>query len=466
MDYSDISRVNSEIEMLDMRGKNYAMVSERVTAFRKLWPEGFIKTEIVKMSDDGKIVIMKAKAGYYKEDGTEVVLSTGLAKEVQGQGMVNGTSHIENCVPLDTEILTADGWKYYYQVKAGDQVYSLNMENGKVELCELKSVNIYKDHPVYELKTSRFSARCTAQHKWIVRGQYESMHKEAMEDLKVSQKIVQNVPQDYTESRFGRMLGWLMCDCEIKKTANGMPTTAYIKQAKHIKDIEDLFGKGAPDKLQNEEWQQCYTWVIPAQDVRGILGYFGISTYADLKTAMLKADINDVAGCYRSMMLADGEGRGFSSTYYDLVEAVQIMCVRLGIATGHIKSRMMKNSTRPIYTLSIKKTDGAWFSEMEVTNLPPQDVWCPTTANGTWFMRQGDFVTLTSNCETGAVGRCLGMIGLGLNGGGICSAEELTNAILAQKQIEKEEKKAVKAANDSTNGKTIGGVETADEIPF
>ena len=97
MDYQDISRVNSEIVMIDMRGKDYAMVSERVTAFRKLWPEGFIKTEIVKMSDDGKIVIMRAKVGYYNQNGEEVILATGLAKEVQGQGMVNSTSHVENC---------------------------------------------------------------------------------------------------------------------------------------------------------------------------------------------------------------------------------------------------------------------------------------------------------------------------------------------------------------------------------
>jgi hypothetical protein len=38
------------------------------------------------------------------------------------------------------------------------------------------------------------------------------------------------------------------------------------------------------------------------------------------------------------------------------------------------------------------------------------------------------------NCETSAVGRALGMLGLGINGGGICSAEELANAVLAQKQ--------------------------------
>ena len=97
MTYQDIDRVNSEISMLDLKGKNYAMVPERVTAFRKLYPEGFIKTDIIHLSDDGTVVMMKASAGYYREDGTEVILGSGMAKEVQGKGMVNGTSHIENC---------------------------------------------------------------------------------------------------------------------------------------------------------------------------------------------------------------------------------------------------------------------------------------------------------------------------------------------------------------------------------
>ena len=95
MNYQDISRVNSEINMIDMKGKNYAMVPERVTAFRKLYPEGFIRTEIV--SNDGTTVLMKSTVGYYAEDGREIVLSSGFAQEVKGRGLVNGTSHIENC---------------------------------------------------------------------------------------------------------------------------------------------------------------------------------------------------------------------------------------------------------------------------------------------------------------------------------------------------------------------------------
>jgi hypothetical protein len=97
MDYKDIERVNSEINMIDMKGKDYAMVPERVTAFRKIFPDGFIETQMVSTSPDGKIVIFEARAGYYRDDGSKVILATGHAREVQGQGMVNGTSHIENC---------------------------------------------------------------------------------------------------------------------------------------------------------------------------------------------------------------------------------------------------------------------------------------------------------------------------------------------------------------------------------
>lgn len=95
MDYKDIERVNKEIVGIDLKGKNYAMVAERVTAFRKIFPEGFIKTDIV--FNDGTTILMKCSVGYYREDGSECVLATDYAQEVRGRGLVNGTSHVENC---------------------------------------------------------------------------------------------------------------------------------------------------------------------------------------------------------------------------------------------------------------------------------------------------------------------------------------------------------------------------------
>lgn len=95
MNYQDIARVNSEIKTIDLKGKSYASVAERINAFRKLYPTGFITTEIV--SHDGTTIMMKATAGYTDEGGQIVVLGVGHAQEVKGKGMVNGTSYVENC---------------------------------------------------------------------------------------------------------------------------------------------------------------------------------------------------------------------------------------------------------------------------------------------------------------------------------------------------------------------------------
>lgn len=102
--YSDIEKVNGEITMLPIEKmdkktgkvtrKDYAMVPERVTAFRKVFTTGFITTDIV--SHDGNTVLMKCTAGYY-ENGVPIILATGYAQEVKGLGLVNGTSYIENC---------------------------------------------------------------------------------------------------------------------------------------------------------------------------------------------------------------------------------------------------------------------------------------------------------------------------------------------------------------------------------
>jgi hypothetical protein len=400
----------------------------------------------------------------------DILLGTGTAYEKEGSTFINKTSYIENCVPLDTQILTKEGWKYYYQLKPGcDEVLGYDFTTGKIDYCKLLDIVTYKDHPLVNMKSSRFDVTCTPEHKWIAKTQYIGLQKVPTKELTNSWKIVQTVNQEISPSILGRKLGWLMCDCD-SKYIHGMISTSYINQSKHIDDIKELFGEGKLRKKYNEEWIDNYEWVISADDSRSILGCFGMATYKDLPVAMAKANIEDVAGCYQSMMKADGSSRGFSSTYPELIEAMQIMCARLGIATTFIRARMFKNSTRPIYTLGIKKTDGAWFSELKIRNLPPQDVWCPKTEYGTWVMRQNGFVTLTSNCETSAVGRALGMCGFGIDTS-VASAEEVQNA-MANQEEKKATPKQVEILKKTYTGENLekllkaNKVEKLEDIPM
>ena len=92
--YENIIEVNKLVTYTNIKGKNYAEVAQRVQAFRKLIPGGYITTEIIHMDDS--VVYMKAEVGYY-ESGAKVMLSTGFAYERQDASMINKTSYIENC---------------------------------------------------------------------------------------------------------------------------------------------------------------------------------------------------------------------------------------------------------------------------------------------------------------------------------------------------------------------------------
>lgn len=87
-----IERYNKKTGKKDT--KDYVDVAQRVKAFRRLYPQGFIKTEFVRL--EGGFCVMRATAGFY-DGGTAVVISTGTAQESQDANMINKTSYIENC---------------------------------------------------------------------------------------------------------------------------------------------------------------------------------------------------------------------------------------------------------------------------------------------------------------------------------------------------------------------------------
>lgn len=87
----NLTEVNKKLQTLDVKGKAYVMVNERVKAFRELCPDGSIETEILNLENG--IVTMKATV----KDETGKVLGTGLAQEKETNGYINKTSFVENC---------------------------------------------------------------------------------------------------------------------------------------------------------------------------------------------------------------------------------------------------------------------------------------------------------------------------------------------------------------------------------
>jgi len=91
MTYQDIQEVNNKLHNIEIKGSGYVPVKERIKAFRMMYPEGGIATEIMHF-DDNKVVI---KAVITDPEGR--ILSTGHACEVNGSTNINKMSFVENC---------------------------------------------------------------------------------------------------------------------------------------------------------------------------------------------------------------------------------------------------------------------------------------------------------------------------------------------------------------------------------
>ena len=95
MDYETIRKANEAIGSVDVQGRDYVMVNQRVKAFRMVYPDGFIRTSIINWENG--IVVFKASCGYHTEDGRELIVGEGTAYEKENSSNVNRTSYIENC---------------------------------------------------------------------------------------------------------------------------------------------------------------------------------------------------------------------------------------------------------------------------------------------------------------------------------------------------------------------------------
>lgn len=188
--FDDLQRVNATIKTTDIRGKQYAEVNQRIKAFRQLYPEGFITTEIISL--EGGVIVMRATVGHNTDRGAEI-LGTGTAYEKENSTQINKTSYIENCETsaigralaacgygIDTSIASAEEVEnaitQQEEAAAGNKKASPAMiaglvreanENGLTieDICELCKVETAEEITVAKLQNIRTNWKRAQQWK-------------------------------------------------------------------------------------------------------------------------------------------------------------------------------------------------------------------------------------------------------------------------------------------------------------
>lgn len=136
--FKDIDEANKTLLSIDIKGKLYIEVNQRIKAFRMIYPQGFIETEMVSNQDG--VCVFQAIVG-----NDDKILGSGHAYEKENSTFINKTSYIENCETsavgralamagfgIDTSIASAEEVQNAITNQNIDKVFQLQDEMQKL----------------------------------------------------------------------------------------------------------------------------------------------------------------------------------------------------------------------------------------------------------------------------------------------------------------------------------------------
>lgn len=367
------------------------------------------------------------------KDGKEDV-STGAVTIAGLKGEALANAHMKSeCVPLDSEILTKEGWKTYNNLRIGELVAAYDIDNDHCIWTPLLEVNIFNDVLTVNFGTKLHSFRCTPNHKWAIknqpyrirskgnrkiRGAYKNRQPlfqliEA-DQINSGQKIILSAsmidePQIQISDNEAAIIGWIMCDGTVQR--RGTHLRAGISQSKieTVQEIRTLLtgsgkkyyevvGKPTTRTFPSGKTFDClpqHWFYLSAFDSKDLFNKCQIESDADLPNFVLNISNSARKSMLNAMMHADGDkkGRFGKKRKPGVMKAFQL----LATLTGHSLGKFHVGNI--INTQKLRKQRYIAGSNLKMGDPFIENVWCPTTAYGTWIMRQNNSITITGNTK-------------------------------------------------------------------
>ena len=295
----------------------------------------------------------------------------------------------------------------------------------------LLRVVTYPNAPLVRLHGKCFEAYCTPEHTWPVYytstwkdKKYEYRKLIPTNQLNKSHRIILSAPgtdADYPlTAQDAAILGWLMTDGSIQYKGNS--ARSYISQSKqdNVAIIRELVGNLATESVHEPTVRtfpsgrtyDClpqHRFTFNASETRRLLSAGGFEYSQDMPSAVIQYSQDARSAMLNAMMLGDGDKRG----HFGKKRKPGVMEAWQNIATleGYALSAMHMSTAGDVPIQRLKKRRMVCASELEIEPVGNVPVWCPTTAYGTWVMRQNGRIMITGN--TGAIGRALAGLGFG-----------------------------------------------------
>lgn len=338
--------------------------------------------------------------GLAKAKGAKFLLAS--TSEVYGDPQINPQPEsywgnvnpvgVRGCFSEDTEILTKNGWKFFPQLKMGQEVATLNKE-GYIEYH--KPTDFIKERYVGELirfSNYKIDLLVTPNHKMYVRrrssdgfhlveafecirwdrtemlksakwngGKEEWFHLPLVRNAKSKQQ--EKIRMDLWLEFFGYFITEGSTYLRHRKQQVGDKEyatkiyTVLISQSKKNKTTRDRI-RTCLEKLGFKFFEENAQFKILSKQLYTYLSQFGKAKQKYIPEEHLLLCNEQLKILFDAMMLGDGswDGRKFYSSSPFLIDAMQEMLLKLGMA-GSITVKDALKGTRVIFILTDKRKD-------------------------------------------------------------------------------------------------------------
>ena len=316
-------------------------------------------------------------------------------------------SNRPNCLSLDTEILTPEGWKTYDKVKEGDTVYSFNLETEKLEAQRVEAYYLGEGELYEFTENMNFKAMVTDNHRNLFRnrktGQY--VVKETLDYLKDAHVICASTLEGGIDMNpdLVRLAVAFQADGTYRYAKNKSDMRFGFTLRRKVKRLTDILKRlGIEYKIKDTTGLEQYTSGIRTD----IVIYQNESIFEGLiKDKKLTYKFLELSLPLREMVMEeihfwDGDytrNHSFLSTYSQNTDVLQ------AIATTCNKRTLISSKTyrEKVYSVLNTTTDRNYTgtANTKLEHRGKGKVWCVTVPNSFIMVRRDGAPFVTGNCQ-------------------------------------------------------------------
>lgn len=313
------------------------------------------------------------------------------------------------CTPEDTKILTKVGWKLHTELSLGEDVLTVNPKTLTTEWQPVQEIAVFDyDDELMVIPAKGKDIKFTPNHRWLVVNKWsgKAKIKRGYELKEVSDFIPRALPHRFSEEsvlspRLAAILGWIVTEGYLQSPATQRPFfLIYQHRKNYVSEIEAATGsKAYPRSKENDPDNMVIR--VSATDTAEILKVY--SGKEDLPKLVSNISKESAQAMWKAMMLAEGSfGQAYNGTAVDewsqlpgpVSDAFQMLSVLLGKAitvgkhNGTLDKVYFSNNRQPYQVKQCRRMRKEHYTGK---------VWCPVTANGTWFANFNGSIIPTGN---------------------------------------------------------------------